>query len=144
MDVVSITGKTLPPPSPLPQLPLEYNKIKGKKHPTKRHFDIWVKSFLTVRCDSQQCNNHHYHYRCHHHYHHYIKYVSLVYTSQMNSAFCVHWLAGLKVINKYSSPWSSRGNRVMHQKFNFQPFFCILREICWFFKISVWCIQCTY
>ena len=115
------------------------NKIKGKrKHPTKRDTSIY-ESFLTVRCDSQQSNNHHYH--CQIQYHHYIKYVSLVYTTQMNSAFCVYWLAGLKVINKYSSPWSSRGDKIMHQKFNFQPFFCIFTEICWFFLS--FCVVCT-
>ena len=58
----------------------------------------------------------------------------MVHTTQMNSAFCVLWLAGLKVINKYSSPSSSQGNRIMHQKFNFQPFLCILTEMYWFFK----------
>ena len=117
--------------------------LRIKKTPDyKRHFNKWVNSFVTLRCDSHQCNkivpvscskldiliqgrstnkeifsfqksristlqimnhffqidiiywsgNHYYmYYHCHNHYHYYIKYVSLVYTTQINNAFCMPW-----------------------------------------------------
>ena len=53
----------------------------------------------------------------------------LVYSTQVNSAFCVCWLASLEVIGNYYSPSGSWRDTIMHQEFGFRPFFVFLKEI---------------